>query len=453
MNDPAIESFRRIVAAFKAGDFAAALAACEDALAADPADPRVLFLAGNAARRLGRVDDWVGFFRRTLERDPANVEAHYELAVGLRIQGDTAAARDHFQRVLALRPGHAAACYQLAQFTRFAAGDPAIEDLVARLAAADAPADKIWLGFALAKALEDAGDHGAAFRALAAANALKRTQIDHDVARDEAFARRLADSFTPELAARPVPARTGADPGLGAGEIFVVGMPRSGTTLAEQILAAHPDVVGLGEVLDLEEAVNAFAHRLGQPFPECLATAEPDDMAALGGDYVARVGSHAPDVRFRVNKTPANFLYAGAILLALPAARIVHCRRDALDTCFSCYATLFEAAPWFAYDLDELARYHNLYSATMAHWQARFPGRLLELDYEALIADQQAETRRLLEFCGLPWDDACLRFHETARTVETASNLQVRRPLYKGSVGRARPYAADLGPLANKLRP
>jgi tetratricopeptide (TPR) repeat protein len=449
MNDPAIESFRRIVAAFKAGDFAAALAACNDALAADPADPRVLFLAGSAARRLGRVDDWVGFFRRTLERDPANVEAHYELAVGLRIQGDTAAARDHFEHVLALQPGHAAARYQLAQFTRFTAGDPAIEDLAARLAAADAPADKVRLGFALAKAREDAGDHAAAFRALAVANGLKRAEIDYDVARDEAFAHRIAGSFTPELAARLAP----VDSNLGAGEVFVVGMPRSGTTLAEQILAAHPDVTGMGEVLDLETAVNAFAGRLGQPFPECLAMAGPDDMTALGGDYVARIASNATGARFRVNKTPANFLYVGVIMLALPASRIVHCRRDPLDTCFSCYATLFEAAPWFAYDLGDLARYHNLYSATMAHWQALFPGRLLELDYEALIADQEAETRRLAEFCGLPWDDACLRFHEATRTVETASNLQVRRPLYKGSVGRANSYATELAPLAKKLRP
>ncbi len=449
MNDPAIESFRRIVAAFKAGDFAAALAACKDALAADPADPRVLFLAGSAARRLGRVDDWVGFFRRTLEHDPANVEAHYELAVGLRIQGDAAAARDHFARVLALQPGHAAARYQLAQFTRFAAGDPAIDDLAARLADADAPADKVWLGFALAKALEDAGEHAAAFFALAAANALKRAEIDYDVARDEAFASRIAGSFTPELTARLAP----VDPNLGAGEVFVVGMPRSGTTLAEQILAAHPDVAGMGEVLDLEAAVNAFAQRLAQPFPECLALARPDDMKALGVDYLARIASHTPGAKFRVNKTPANFLYVGAIMLALPAACIVHCRRDPLDTCFSCYATLFEAAPWFAYDLGDLARYHNLYSATMAHWRARFPGRLLELDYEALIADQEAETRRLIEFCGLSWDEACLDFHRVARTVETASNLQVRRPLYKGSVGRARPFAAELAPLAKKRMP
>ncbi|MEK9753888.1 MAG: sulfotransferase [Rhodospirillaceae bacterium] len=449
MDDAAIESFRRIVDAFKAGDFAAALAACQRVLETTPADARLLFLAGSAARRLGLTADWTDYFRRTLELDPDNVEAHYERAVGLRILGEAGAARQHFERVLALDPGHAAARHQLAQFRRFAAGDPEIEELRRRLAAPDATAaDRVLLGFALAKALEDAGEHAAAFAALQAANAIKRGEIDYDVTRDEAFADRLIRTFTPALAER-----LGAvDGALGSGEVFVVGMPRAGTTLSEQILAAHGEVAGLGEVLDLEAAANAFAAARGETFPECLQGAGSEDLAALGRDYVARVTARAPDAKVRVNKTPANFLYVGAILLALPGARVVHSRRDPLDTCFSCFATLFEAGPYFANDLEDLARYHNLYAATMAHWRGLFPGRVLELDYEALIAEQETETRRLLDFCGLDWDAACLEFHAARRNVETASNLQVRRPLYKGSVGRAKPYAAGLAPLTAKLK-
>jgi hypothetical protein len=220
--------------------------------------------------------------------------------------------------------------------------------------------------------------------------------------------------------------------------IFILGMPRSGSTLIEQILASHAWVHGAGERMD---------------FPDLLADLGDRDFRALGAAYAARSGTLAPGAGRVTDKLPGNFLHAGAIHLALPRARIIHSRRDPADTCLSCYTKLFRGEQPFTYDLGELGRYYRAYERLMAHWRVVLPESVfLEVDYEALVADPETQTRRLLAHCGLAWDPACLVFHETRREIRTASAVQVRQPLYGGSVGRWRRHGERLEPLLRELR-
>jgi hypothetical protein len=236
--------------------------------------------------------------------------------------------------------------------------------------------------------------------------------------------------------------------------VFIVGMPRSGTTLIEQIVASHPDVTGAGELSALRHVVDAHGM-----FPEWLAALSdgPGEAAArvleqLGRDYLARTVPLARGGARLVDKMPGNFALAGLIALMLPGARIIHTRRDAVDTCLSCYTKLFGGDQPFTYDQAELGRFYRAYERLMAHWRALLPPeRFIEVDYEAVVDNVEYEARRLIEFLGLPWSDACLNFHQDRRVVRTASANQVRRPIYGTSRGRWRAYAAYLGPLLGAL--
>jgi hypothetical protein len=237
--------------------------------------------------------------------------------------------------------------------------------------------------------------------------------------------------------------------------IFVVGMPRSGTTLIEQVLASHPDIHGAGELTLLDEALDRVlgpgAARGGGASQAPSLSA--DDLAALGRAYVEGVAAIAPASLRVVDKMPFNFRHAGLIALALPNARIIHCRRDAIDTCLSCYARKFVEGVDFAYDLGELGLYHRGYQRLMDHWRAVLPAeRFIEVDYEAVVGGLETEARRMIAFCGLLWDEACLAFHQTRRDIRTASAAQARQPIYRTSLERWRPYEGHLRPLLSVLR-
>jgi tetratricopeptide (TPR) repeat protein len=429
------------------GRHEAALGAHRRAIELAPADAAAHLRLGVTLQALGRPDAAAAAYRAALDLNPDLIEAHVSLAVALQELGDAAAAMAAVERALALDPASAHAWLVRADLKTFAPGDPDIAAMAALADGHEARAlsadDRLDLDFALGKAWMDAGEPDQAFARLDAGNRRMRAAIRYDVAADEDRLAAMARAFTPELMARLA---GGGDPS--EMPIFIVGMPRSGTTLVEQILASLPGVHGAGELNVLNEVVGAarldVAKGLGSPPPGALA--------ALGRAYAARVAAVAPGHRRVVDKMPGNFQYAGLIALALPNARIVHCRRDPVDTCLSIFSKKFTGRQDFAYDLAELGRYYRAYDALMAHWRGLLaPERLLEVRYEDLVGDLEGEARRLVAFCGLPWDGACLDFHRTTRPVRTASVNQVRQPIYRTSVARWKPYAAHLGPLLAAL--
>jgi hypothetical protein len=277
-------------------------------------------------------------------------------------------------------------------------------------------------------------------------NALHRARIDYSEAGTLELFSRIERVFTPEFIRSNQGHGNDSDV-----PVFVVGMIRSGTTLVEQILASHPSVHGAGERLDFARLAGGYQNQYGS-FPESCRGYAGDELTRLGTEYVRSLRTASPVALRIIDKMPANYRLLGLINLALPNARIIHLRRDALDTCISCFSILFAGEQPFTYDLAELGRYYRAYDHLMQHWRTALPkGVMLELDYEDLIEDIEDHARRIVAHVNLPWKDDCIRFFENRRPVRTASTLQVRRPAYKTSVGRWRPYGEMLAPLLQAL--
>jgi len=423
-----------------AEQFRAALARAPDAVPA-------LCGLGEALGKLDRHDEAAATFARALARAPGDASIHYNLGSALTFLGRIAEAGHAFARAAALEPDVPSYRYAAMATKTTAADDPDLKALERMAGNAEryAERERAELHIALAKAYDDLKRYDEAFGHLERGNAIKRRMVTYDEAKEIGRLRAAAETFTREF----------LDTRAGEGNpspvpVFIVGMPRSGTTLVEQILASHPAVFGAGEQPILPQLVNGG--RAGEDFPGGAATLDAGGWRHLGDEYLERLAVLAPQASRITDKMPGNFLYAGLIRLMLPGARIVHVQRDALDTCFSCYTKLFDGDVNYAYDLAELGRYYRAYQALMAHWRSVIPPEaMLELSYERLIEDLETEARRLVGWCGLEWDERCLAFHEAKRSVRTASAIQVRRPLYKSAVGRAAPYRQWLEPLLAAL--
>ena len=439
------------IALHKSGDPDGAAAACRRALAIDPGVAGAHNALGVALEETDDLDGAVAAYRRAVDIEPGFVGAHCNLGSVLKAAGEFDAAGAAYRRALEVKPDLAEAYQHLAGLKTFTAPDgdtAAMEGLLSRSSIADGQA--MLLGFALGKAYDDMGEYDRAFGHLQKANRIKRESLRYDVADDERLAERIAAVFNREFLNRH------ADPDGPPGQpIFIVGMPRSGTTLVEHILASHSRVYGGGERADLRRLAGGLntLSPTGRDFPDGVADLGPKDLNRLGRTYMEDVRRHAPDAPRITDKAPGNFRYLGLIHLMLPGARIIHCVRGPVDTCLSCYKLLFVSGQNFSYDLVELGRYYRLYTRLMDHWRAVMPGRILDVRYEDLVAGQERETRRLLEFCGLAWEDACLSFHTTRRLVKTASATQVRQPIYGTAVDGWKPYARHLGPLLEALGP
>jgi tetratricopeptide (TPR) repeat protein len=426
------------------GQYEAASAAFADAIRLRPGDAVARLGLGDALSVLGRVDEARAAFEALRVREPAHAGAQFGLGNLAMQLGDVATARAHFERALAIAPRQPKFHRALAEIARFVPGDDrlaALEALARDAARLDAE-QKVELHFALAKAYDDLERYDEAFAQLAAGNALQRRRVAYDEAAVATFLREIAAAFTPAL----MRARAGAgDPS--DKPVFIVGMPRSGSSLVEQMLASHPAVFGAGELLFMNDLVAQVPD-----YPSGIDALPNQGLKTLGRRYVERLLPLAPEAMRIVDKLPANFRHLGLIHLALPNAKIVHVRRDPRDTCLSCYSKLFLGGLNFTCDLGELGRYYRMYDALMAHWRTALPAHaLLEIDYEILVGDFEPQARRIIEFCGLPWDARCLAFAATQRPVRTLSQSQVRQPLFASAIGRWRHYEKHLGPLLAAL--
>jgi len=423
-------------------------AAARSALAARPEDPEVLNALGRVLARQGRPEEAIGFYRRALALAPDLADAHNNLGIALIELGELDAAREALRRAVSLDRRHAGAYMNLAEAEKLAPGDP---DLAAMRALARDPAaltmtQRMHLHFGLGKALGDAGEAERAFHHMLEGNRLKRSQIRYDEAAVLGAFDRIRQVFTRSL----IEARSGHG-NVSRLPIFIVGMPRSGTTLVEQILASHPRVHGAGELEDLARIVGGLRQSAGD-YPEAVAALGPDRPGAIAEQYLEALGQRSGGAERVTDKMPSNFYFIGLIHLALPGASIVHVRRDPVDTCLSCFSKLFASPQNHTYDLAELGRYYRKYAELMAHWREVLPPeRMLEVRYEDLVADFERAARRILAHCGLEWDDACRSFHRTARPVRTASATQVRQPLYGSAVGRGNAFREFLTPLLREL--
>ncbi|MGD1072135.1 MAG: sulfotransferase [Bryobacteraceae bacterium] len=433
------------------GKSEAALEQYKRALALNPGHAEAHNGLGAELGAQGRLNDAISQYEQAIAANPDYALAHYNLGALLTAQGKFEAAMTHYTRAIRVRPDFALAHFNRAGVMTFGREDAELNELEMLAARRDLPAaSRPYIHFGLAKALEDIGDYARALEHLHKGNESKRRQTGYDepgVARlfqriSTVFDRRLFERFEGAGDPSTVP-------------IFVLGMPRSGSTLIEQILASHPQIHGAGERSDLETAAQAeFDLRDSVvPFPECVPALDRDALRRMGRTYAARLAALASGEARVVDKLPDNFLRIGLIRLILPNARIIHTVRDPLDTCISCYSQLFVFGQRFSYDLGELGRYYRRYRDLMAHWRSVLPpGAILDVAYEEVVDDIEGQARRLIDYCGLPWDDRCLSFHKTSRPVQTASAVQVRRPLYRSSVKRWRRYEAGLAPLLNELK-
>lgn len=423
----------------------------EAAAAMTPGDDFSLNTLGVVLSRTGAHAAAARLFRSAIARAPNHFGYLHNLGMALQFTGDLEGARETFLKVLELEPDHYVAALALVSLGR----QTADSDRRVALATAfrdDDPnvARQLHLGHALAKTNEDLGDYPAALDWLTRAKAGRRRTRPYDAQRDRDLYAAAADSL-------------GKGRGMGFDNptpIFIVGLPRSGTTLLDRILSSHPSVVSAGElpafpllVSDLCGAPNARALDA-----ESLRSADAIDLNRLGRDYVARSrkAADAPDAARIIDKTPLNILHAGLIHGALPQARIICLRRHPVDTVLSSYRQLFaEEFVFYDYanDLADAGHYYGLFDRLAAHWRAVLPpDRYTEVAYEDLVADLEGQTRRLLDFVGLEFDPACLNFHDNAAPVDTASSVQVRSPLYSSAIGRWRRYGEELSPLIEALK-
>jgi tetratricopeptide (TPR) repeat protein len=417
------------------------------ALAHQPDDPVLLNKLANSLSAAARPAESLEIFERLIGLDPNAGAFHYGAGNALLFLGRLEEARRALERAVILSPHVPTFHCALVNAGTVRAEDPRLQVMeeMARNAEAFSADEQIGLHFALAKAYDDLKRYELAFGHLQKGNAIKRHLISYDEAREMEFFRAIATSFTAEL----------FETRRGAGNpsevpVFIVGMPRSGTTLIEHILASHPDVFGAGELTDLNLVITGS--QTGARLRYVAVNLLTCDLRGLGERYLEKLLPKAPAAKRITDKLPGNFCHAGFIHLMLPKARIIHVRRDPLDTCFSCYSRLFGRDLNFAYDLGELGRFYKGYEALMAHWRSVLPeGAMLEVEYESLIGNFEEEVRRIVEYCGLEWDKRCLKFYETERSVHTVSAVQVRQPVFRSSVGRWRHYKDYLGPLLEVL--
>jgi len=405
---------------------------------------------GAAYAKVSDMERSADAYARSLELDPKRPGIHMSRAHSLKTLGRQEEAVREYRAAIAQKPDFGEAYWSMANLKVFRFAPEEVAAMEAQLADEELSENAaIHFRFALGKSCEDAGDYDRAFHHYHAGNQRQRQLVYHDPVGFEAKHERIAEVFSRELLARHAGHGFAAD-----APIFIVGLPRSGSTLIEQILASHSQVEGTQELSILGDIAMATSRyrRDRVEFPETVRELRAQDFRAYGRQYIdeTRVFRTAGKPRF-TDKLPNNFSFVGFAHLILPNATFINARRHPLDSCLGNYKQLFGKGQNFTYDMHELGLYYRQYHEMMKHWHRVLPGRILDVHYEETVADLEGQVRRILAHCGLPFEESCLRFHETDRPVRTASSEQVRQPLYTRALGTWRRYEKHLGPWQEEL--
>lgn len=393
---------------------------------------------------LGKPEDAVASYNKALQIKPDYADAHNNLGNALNDLGKPEEAVASYEKALQIKPDYAEAHRNLSIAKEYQDGDPQTQQmlqLVERHNLSDE--DRMYLNFALGKAHGDIGDHDKAFSYLLDGNRLRKKELKYEISSDRASFEKVKSTFLADVPA--LNAAKEPEGAKGQRPIFVLGMLRSGTTLVEQILASHSQVYGAGEMRLLGQSIKTIVGNSTQLSSDQLESIRQSYLSGL-----TKIGASEPCI---TDKMPSNFWWIGFIFAAIPEAKIVHVKRDARATCWSNFKHYFShKGNGFAYGLQDVAEYYKMYIDLMAFWHEMFPGRIYDLNYEALTEHQEVETQKLLEYVGLEWEDQCLEFHKTIRAVQTASATQVRRKMYQGSSEEWRKYETHLEPMVKLLR-
>lgn len=423
---------------------------CQKALSLSPESAIAYNNYSITLHALGDVEQSEAMARKAIRYNPNYANAWNNLGNALQAQGLKDEAFAAYLKATDINPGYAQAYRNMSLITRF---NETHRPIIERMEAVNrnpqaGDTERMHLGFALGKAYEDLKMPDQAFSHYAQGNLLARQGLQYHTGAARAFFEEIKQTYSKDFTrAMPVSGIEDNTP------IFILGMPRSGTTLTEQILASHPDVFGAEELNYLGHIANRGAERwFGQSFPRFVPDAGQERLAKIGHAYLEKLRTHSATAKHITDKMPANFQHIGLILQTLPNARIIHCKRNPMDNCFSIFKYYFIGKIPYAYDLTDLGEYYLLYRDMMEHWNALFKDRIFEVDYERMTEEPEVLIPQLVEFCGLTWDDACLNFHATRRDVRTASAMQVRQPIYKTSVEAWRAFETHLDPLKKALK-
>jgi len=385
-------------------------------------------------------------YTRSVKLQPLNPDFVFNLATSKFALGELEEAGSLFAQVIKLNPEDYGAWLNRSITKKQTSESNHIEQLeYVREHLDEADQGNIQVCYALAKELEDLGRHDESFDYLQEGSARRRQRLQYDIREDEQAMASIARCFDENLLKSQPPAHESERP------LFILGLPRSGTTLVDRIISSHSQVASLGEHNTLAFVLMKETGEADSK-EELIKRTTGIDFASLGRRYCDGINGFGDPAPRLIDKTPLNFLYLGLIRLAMPGSKVIHLRRKPMDVCYAIYKTMFRTGYPFSYSLQDVGRYYIAYNHLMAHWRSTIPGAFLDVDYESLIADQEGETRRILDYLGLEWEDACLDFHRHKGPAATASAAQVRQPIYSSSVGLWHKYEQQLAPFANKLR-
>jgi tetratricopeptide (TPR) repeat protein len=431
--------------------FERALNTVEHAISLDPEMPHSHMIRGNILSKAQRHEEAIEAYRKALEISPKHMGALSGLGHVLKTIGRTDESIEAYRNCIRAHPAFGEAYWSLANLKtfEFTADEVAVMlKMVEDPRVADEP--RVNFHYSLGKHFENEGDYATAFGHYREGSDLRRTHEMYDPVQTQVIHDRIMATFSSAF----IEERQGwGDPS--PDPILIVGLPRSGSTLIEQILASHSQVEGTAELPDLSRAIRDINRNRSDrvEYPEAVADLPEEAIRELGERYLERTRRYRTGVPFFIDKMPNNFAAIGLLHLILPNARVINARRHPLDSCLGSYKQLFFKGQSFTYDLFELGQYYLQYQRIMDHWHSVLPGKVLDVHYEHMVQDQEGQTRRILEYCGLDWEDRCLRFYETERAINTASSEQVRRPIYTKALNFWRNYEDQLGELIDVLEP